>query len=151
MKKQKKLFTKYIFDAALVGLFSCLAILAGGFYGGNDARAQAGPPAVSATIDAKCGSHPGTFVVPAGKTAHGFKSGGLVAGKACHGGGAPENKGFAVRDSKNNPIYMWSQYKDQPPYEKGGPLSGLSLGPGEYTLSVAGGAGARIELSYKLK
>lgn len=151
MKEQKKLVAKSVFGFMPVALLCCLAVLAGGFYGCNDVRAQGGKLAVSASIDAKCGSHPGTFKVPAGKTAHGFKSGGLVAGTACHGGGAPENKGFAVRDSKNNPIYMWSQYQDQPPYEKGGPLSGLSLGPGEYTLSVAGGAGASIELSYQLE
>jgi len=106
---------------------------------------------VKAWIDDECRSHPAEFTIPAGKTGKDFISGGLQAGKACHEGGAPENKGFAIRDSKNRPIYMWSQYKDQKPYEKGGPLSALTLDPGDYTLSVAGGAGAGVELSYLLK
>ena len=107
---------------------------------------------VSASIDADCRSHPATFTVPDGKTAAEFKSHGLEPGAACHGTGAPpENKGFAIRDAKGRQIYTWSQYQTQPPYEKGGPLGSLTLAPGEYTLSVAGGAGAKIELSYRLK
>ncbi|MFO8058043.1 MAG: hypothetical protein R6V10_12170 [bacterium] len=106
---------------------------------------------VKAEIDKECKSHPETFTVPEGKTAKDFKKLGFEAGEACHDSGAPENQGFAVRDSKNRPVYMWSQYKDQPPYEKGGPLESLTLEGGEYTLSVAGGAGAMIELSYEVE
>ncbi len=106
---------------------------------------------IKAEIDDECKSHPHTFTVPAGKTAKDFKKENFQAGKACHDSGAPENKGFAVRDSKNHPVYMWSQYKDQPPYEKGGPIGGLSLEEGEYTLSVAGGAEAMIEMSYMVE
>ena len=107
---------------------------------------------VKASIDADCRSHPTTFTVPDGKTAAEFKSQGLEPGAACHGTGTPpENKGFAIRDAKSRQVYTWSQYQTQPPYEKGGPLGSLTLAPGEYTLSVAGGAGAKIELSYRLK
>jgi hypothetical protein len=106
---------------------------------------------VKAEIDKECKSHPETFTVPAGKTAKNFKKVAFEAGKACHDSGAPENKGFAVRDSKNRPVYMWSRYKDQPPYEKGGPLESLTLQEGEYTLSVAGGAEAKIEISFELE
>lgn len=109
------------------------------------------PLTVKAWIDKDCRSHPGTFEVPAGETARDFKSRKLEPGSACHEEGAPENVGFAVRDPKGRPVYMWSRYKDQKPYEKGGPLESLNLGPGEYTLSVAGGAGASIELSFVLK
>jgi hypothetical protein len=119
---------------------------------GHTADAEgSGDITAKARIDEECRSHPATFTIPEGKTAHEFKSSGLEAGKACHEGGAPENKGFAIRDSKNQPVYMWSQYKDQKPYEKGGPLSSLTLDAGEYTLSVAGGAGAKVEISFKLK
>jgi hypothetical protein len=111
----------------------------------------AGDATVTARIDQECKSLPQTFEVPPGKTAHAFKKLALEAGTACHDSGAPENQGFAIRDGKNKPVYMWSQYQDQPPYEKGGPLSALALESGSYTLSVAGGAGAKIELAYKLK
>jgi len=106
---------------------------------------------VTARIDQDCKSLPQTFEVPSGKTAHAFKKLALEPGSSCHGGGVPENQGFMIRDSHNKPVYMWSQYQKQPPYEKGGPLSALTLEAGSYTLSVAGGAGAKIELSYKLK
>ena len=135
---------------AIAMLFCTSACMVGKEARGDDAK-QGQSFTIKATIDNQCRSHPKAFTVPAGKSAHSFKSGGLKAGAACHEGGAPENKGFAIRDAKNRPVYMWSQYKNQAPYEKGGPLSSLSLNAGEYTLSVAGGAGAEIELSYKLK
>jgi len=107
---------------------------------------------VTAHIDSECRSHPGTFKVPEGLHAAGFSKKGPTTGKSCHEEeGAPENSGFAIRDQKGRPVYLWSRYKDDEPYEKGGPLGSLRLGPGDYTLSVAGGAGARIELSYVLE
>lgn len=112
---------------------------------------DSGRVTVKAWIDGECLSHPGKFSIPGGKTGAGFKAGQLKPGSSCHGGGVPENKGFSIRDGKNQLIYMWSQYRDQPPYEKGGPLEGLSPGEGEYALSVAGGAGAEIEISFELR
>ena len=110
------------------------------------------PLTVSASIGTDCQSKPATFTVPDGKTAHSFNLAKLEPGAACHGeAAAPENKGFSIRDGKGRPVYTWSQYQTQKPYEKGGPLNSLSLIPGTYTLSMAGGAGARVELSYQLK
>jgi len=106
---------------------------------------------IKAWIDEKCQSHPGNFKVPNAKTAFDFKRDSLAPGVACKAGETVENKGFAIRDSKNQPVYMWSQYKDQTPYEKGGPLANLTLSPGEYILSVAGGKNAKVEISYRLK
>jgi len=112
---------------------------------------EGGRLTISAGIDADCKSQPVELTVPGGKTAHQFKLEKLEPGKACQDGSVPENKGYAFRDQQNRPVYMWSQYQDNPPYERGGPLSSLSLAPGVYTLSVAGGAGAKVELSYQLK
>lgn len=107
---------------------------------------------VTAGIGSDCQSQPKTFTVPDGKTAVGFALVKLEPGSACHGESAPpENKGYSVRDGKGRPVYTWSQFQTQAPYEKGGPLANLSLIPGNYTLSVAGGAGAKVELSYRLK
>lgn len=106
---------------------------------------------ISAAIGPDCQSKPATFTVPDGKTALSFTLVGLEPGKACDGGAAPENKGYAIRDGKGRPVYTWSQYQTQAPYEKGGPLKNLTLIPGSYTLTVAGGAGAKVELSYQLK
>lgn len=106
---------------------------------------------VRAYIDDECRSNPAEFSVPEGKTATGFSSSGVKEGKACHDGGAPENVGYSIRDGKGKPVYMWSRYKDQPPYEKGGPLSSVELYPGDYKLTVAGGAGAEVVVSYTLK
>ncbi|HUT54559.1 MAG TPA: hypothetical protein VM658_14310 [bacterium] len=138
--------------AALLGAPILLMAVAAYIYfaaAGAAGGAEAGK--ARAWIDKDCVAHPATITVPAGKTASGFKSGGLVAGIACHGAGAPENKGFAIRDGRNNPVYLWSQYQDQTPYEKGGPLDKLTLPSGEYKLTVAGGAGAEITLEYQLK
>lgn len=107
---------------------------------------------VSAAIGADCQSRPATFTVPDGKTAHSFNVEKLEPGTACNGESAnPENKGFSIRDGKGRPVYTWSQYQTQTPYEKGGPLKSLTLIPGTYNLSMAGGAGAKVELSYQLK
>ena len=107
---------------------------------------------VSAMIGADCQSRPVTFTIPDGKTAYSFTLDRLEPGSACHGeAAAPENKGFSIRDGKGRQLYTWSQYQTQAPYEKGGPLKNLTLVPGSYTLSMAGGAGARVELSYQLK
>jgi hypothetical protein len=107
---------------------------------------------VSASIGTDCQSKPATFSVPDGKTAYAFNVAKLEPGSACHGEAAPpENKGFSIRDGKGRQVYTWSQYQTQTPYEKGGPLKNLTLIPGSYTLSMAGGAGAKVELSYQLK
>jgi hypothetical protein len=134
--------------AVLLGAALMLLAAAGVYFG---AAAAAGAEKARAWIDKDCVTHSATFTVPVGKTAAGFKSGGLVGGTACHGSGRPDNKGFAIRDGKNNPVYMWSQYQEQPPYEKGGPLDKLTLTSGQYTLTVAGGSGAEITLEYQLK
>jgi hypothetical protein len=115
------------------------------------AQGQQGASVV-ATIGADCLSKPTNFTVPDGKTAYNFNVAKLEPGAACHGETTPpENKGFSIRDGKGRPIYTWSQYQTQTPYEKGGPLKNLTLIPGSYTLSIAGGAGAKVELSYQLK
>ncbi len=107
---------------------------------------------VSASIGTDCQSKPASFTVPDGKTAYSFNVAKLEPGTACHGEtAAPENKGFSIRDGKGRPVYTWSQYQTQTPYEKGGPLKTLTLIPGTYSLSMAGGAGAKVELSYQLK
>ncbi len=131
-------------------LVCALALIVPGCVGGEAVSADA-PSLLTAVIDKECLSQPASLTVPEGKSASSFKLLGFQEGTACHEGGAPENKGYAIRDGKNNPAYMWSQYRDQKPYERGGPLESLVLKPGEYALSVAGGAGARVELSYELK
>ena len=118
---------------------------------------SADPPAepdrlpLKAWIDDQCQSHPAALKVPDRKTALDFKRTALEPGKPCKPGEPLDNHGFAIRDHQNRAVYVWSQYKNQPPYEKGGPLEKLALPPGEYTLTVAGGAGAKVELSYRLK
>ena len=118
---------------------------------GREAASAEAEARVKATIDAECGSHPGSLVVAEGQTASGFQVVEFKAGAACHEAGAPENKGYAIHDRNHEPVYLWSQYQDQKPYERGGPLERLQLKSGEYTVVVAGGAGAAVELSCQLK
>ncbi len=113
--------------------------------------AAEGREAVEAGIDDKCRSKPADFQVPEGKTATDFKREVLEAGKSCHEGGEPENVGFSIKGRRGKDVYYWSRYKNNKPYEKGGPLKNLELEYGEYTLTAAGGAGAKVRISYKLK
>lgn len=131
----------------------CSSFFSAGCFSGKSADAAEGGESAewTASIDDECGSSPTVLVIPAGKKASGFKLKLLEEGVGCHEEGPPDNKGYAIRDSKNTPIYMWSQFEDRDPYEKGGPLSSLVLKPGEYTLSVAGGAGARVSLTYSME
>ena len=144
---------RYVVMVLTLALLMAFAVNQAGLTKDNDKEKEKDKEEykVKAHIDADCKSHPKDFTVPDGKTAVDFKKVELDPGKACHDSGAPENKGFSIRNDKNKHVYMWSQYQDQQPYEKGGPLSSLTLPPGKYTLTVAGGANAKIEISYKLK
>jgi hypothetical protein len=154
MKGNIKIKNHYIFIGAIA------SVLIISFFAGQRAYTQPDGTSeskedqtnkVKAYIDDKCGQHTAKIIVAEGKTAFKFSAGDLVPGKACHDGGEPDNKGYDIRDSKNRIMYLWSQYKDLTPYEKGGPLPELELAAGEYSVSVAGGSGAEIEISYFIK
>jgi hypothetical protein len=98
---------------------------------------------VSASIDNKCVPAPGSLVVPAGKTAKNFRLTGLSGGNSCYDGRTVQEKSFKLGSFS---------YVDRNGTVTQGPgtLAVLALGPGTHRLTVGGGKGAVVGLTYEL-
>ncbi|MBT3218267.1 MAG: hypothetical protein HN348_04195 [Proteobacteria bacterium] len=104
---------------------------------------------VTATINSSCILQNATITVPAGQAATAFVVKALSNGTSCSTGGTPDSKGWGIT-LNGNKVYYWSQWQANAPSEIGGPLSGLSLGPGTYQVFVDGGSGANANISFNL-
>ena len=105
----------------------------------------------TAQITNSCVPQNGTLVVPAGKTASGFRVEGLGNGYKCRGAGSPDSRGWGIKTASGSRVYSWSRFKSKKPYESGGPLSSLRLAAGTYYVYVDGGKGALVKIAYTLR
>lgn len=107
---------------------------------------------VEARIDQSCFPALGLFEVPAQLTASNLKFADLTSGNNCAGGGTPEIESFSILSAASaQAVYSYSRSRSGgAPTEWPMPLSQLKLGPGKYQLSVGGGRGAYVRLSWFL-
>jgi hypothetical protein len=137
-------------DMKNIMLLACVAVLGILLAGVGQAVS------LRAAVDNTCVPDPGSIVVPSGKTATNFALQGLSAGVNCYTGVAIKDKGWfiALGDADGTRAYEYSYYVDQ--YGEGkkdepyGPLSALSLNPGNYVVYVDGGKGAFVSADYDL-
>ena len=127
-----------------------LATLAVGALGFGPLAAEANARTVSASISTSCASRQGAIVVSPGKKAFGFRVLQLRNGVKCHGVGRADSRGWGITRNGRR-IYYWSQWRQQPRRESGGPLGRLQLGPGRYQVFVDGGRGALAQISYQVR
>ena len=131
-------------------LVACVAILGMLLVGAGQAES------IEAAIDNDCYPNPGTLTVLAGQTATNFALQALSAGVNCYTGTAIDDKGWfiAIGDANGARVYEYSynvnQYGDGQKEEPYGPLSALSLNPGNYVIYVDGGKGAHVLSDYDL-
>lgn len=114
------------------------AILAAALIGGPASAEQV---QVVGKINNACRPEPGTFVVPAGKTATNFRILGLHSGNTCTTNQIIKTKGFQIQNANYANVYSGSA---------NGPIGGFSLGPGTYRLYVDGGVGAGVTMYFDL-
>ena len=99
---------------------------------------------VKASIDNRCTPDPGSLVVPAGKTAKNFKLSSLDAGSNCATGSTIQERGFKIGEA-----FHYTD-RDGKVTQKPVPLKALQLAPGTYRVTVGGGRGAVVVLTYEL-
>jgi hypothetical protein len=97
---------------------------------------------VTGEIRDQCKQIFGEFTVPAGATASNFRLTGLGAGRTCTTNQPIEQKGFTILDRNYNDVYRYSD---------DGSLANLILKPGKYYLSVGGGVGAMVTITFEVK
>jgi hypothetical protein len=102
------------------------------------------PASVKASIDNQCTPQPGSLVVPAGKTAKNFKLSTLEAGSSCATGSTIRERGFKIGE-----VFQYTD-QDGKVTQKPGSLRALQLTPGTYRVTVGGGRGAVVVLTYEL-
>lgn len=119
-----------------------LLALAGLVVIGAVSSAQAERVTVTGRISDSCAPAPGEFVVAEGAVAVNFRLDGLSAGQTCTTHQPIEQKGFSILDQNSNPVYR---------YRGDASLSGLSLPAGRYRLSVDGGIGAAVTLTFDVQ
>lgn len=102
------------------------------------------PTSVKASIDNRCTPEPGSLVVPAGKTAKNFKLSALDAGSNCATGSTIQERGFKIGEA-----FQYTD-RDGKVTQKPVPLRALQLAPGTYRVTVGGGRGAVLVLTYEL-
>jgi hypothetical protein len=107
---------------------------------------------VEARIDQSCFPVLGIIDVPVGLIASNLKFADLTSGNNCVGGGTPEIEGFSILSAVSaQAVYRYSRSTSGGiPTEWPMPLSKFRLGPGRYELSVGGGRGAHVTLSWSL-
>ena len=105
---------------------------------------------IDAYLDAACTTINGAFTVPEGMAAVDFTATMSSPWRACSVDYPIDTIGFMIVDSTDKRYYVYAQYKNGSSNEFDGPLSGLSLGPGAYTVYVQGGLDTRARVSYRL-
>ncbi len=104
-------------------------------------------------IDAKCQRTLGNFRVPPGTSARNFRKRQLHQGTNCKTGEPITFIKFAIKNLDTNKIvYGYDQQigSGKDPVESPGPFKQLVLMPGNYAISVAGGANAVCRISFDL-
>jgi len=105
---------------------------------------------VEASIDQKCNAQPGIIVVPEGNTAKNFAFNNLKAGTSCEPGGITSlYKGWCIQKEDGTDIYCYNE-TDGVSSQLPNPLSTLTLGPGRYRVTVGGGMGAHVVVTYNI-
>jgi hypothetical protein len=103
---------------------------------------------VEASIDQNCNAQPGIIVVPEGNTANNFDFNNLEAGISCKPGGITSpHRGWCIQKEDGTNIYCYNE-TDRALSQLSNPLSTLTLGPGRYRVTVGGGKGAHVIVTY---
>ncbi len=101
---------------------------------------------VKSTIGQGCAQNYASFNVPAGRTATGFRVEGLASGRTCTTNQNIATQGFQIRDGNYNNVFRYSASNGR--QTGGGNIATLNLPAGNYSVSVDGGNGAVVILSF---
>ncbi len=110
------------------------------------AISQSRTQVTSKIVGQNCARKYASFTVPAGKTASGFQIQALASGRTCKTNQTIGTQGFQIRNANYNNVYSYSASSGR--QTGGGNLSALSLPAGKYSVSVDGGNGAVVTLSF---
>ena len=112
---------------------------------------QSGRKTARSTIDSSCTQRLGILTIPPDMVALNFKIRQIYQGVNCTTAMPIADKTFSIKNRANDEmLYRFRQSGDDTPMEGLGKLDRLVLPPGEYALSVGGGAGAVCTVEYEL-
>ncbi|MFC2166631.1 hypothetical protein ACFLQZ_01545 [Acidobacteriota bacterium] len=102
-------------------------------------------------IDSNCQRTQGHFQVPLNTFAQNFNIRQLYQGTGCETGGPINFRKFAIKNIESDKVvYEYNETRGEAPNESPVRLNQLILSPGNYALSVAGGADAVCEIHFEL-
>ena len=115
---------------------------------------------ISNGIDSRCNYDTTCFTIAPGFSARNLRMDGINPGTGCTTGGIVETKSFLIRNVTNSfcgdpgkpVVYSYSETAQmgRVSVSESVPISSVVLGPGLYELSVGGGAGAGVTVSFDL-